>query len=253
MRIWECYPNSSGNNSLFAEEMKLAAFALVAALLPMPLFAKDTKEQVFWKWFEKNQDDLYHFEREREAVFDRLSAAMGKVHEDLTFEFSPIREDSTREFVISAGGIKAAFPSVESLHMAAPKLPKWTIHKYRQRRFPLNDLEFADRKVKSSGVHYAIFRDDDPNKVGIMIFLDGYTEEDKGKIWGHIGYLFLDEALGEYDVETHVGAIVFFDRDSKYFEHARPLAELPSHFDERLGRTTDSEHGGADKPAKPGA
>ncbi|MEZ5433329.1 MAG: hypothetical protein R3F31_19640 [Verrucomicrobiales bacterium] len=215
----------------------------------MPLFAKDTKEETFWKWFEKNQDDLYHFEKDTEAVFDRLAAAMNKVHDDLTFEFSPVREDGTREFVISAGGIKAAFPSVESLHAAAPKLPRWTILKYRQRRFPINDIEFADRKVKSSDVHYAIFKDDDPKKVGVMIFLDGYTEEDKGSVWGQIGYLFLDEALGEFDVETHVGAIVFFDRDSKYFEHARPIAELPSHFDEKLGRQTDSEQGGGGQAA----
>jgi hypothetical protein len=219
----------------------LGGFVLIAGLLPMPLFAKDTKEQAFWKWFAKNQHELYHFEKDREAIFDRLSAAMEKVHDALTFEFSPIRENGTREFVISAGGIKAAFPSVEALHATAPKLPKWTVLKYRQRRNPLNDLEFAGRRVKSSDVHYAIFKDEAPNKVGIMMFLDGYTEEVKGNVWRQIGYLSLDEALGEYDVEMHVGAIVFFDRSSKYFEHARPLAELPSHFDERLSRNINSE------------
>lgn len=231
--------------------MKLAALILVAALLPMTLFAKDTKEQVFWKWFESNQDDLFHFERDREAIFDRLSGALNKVHRDLTFEFSPVRKDGTREFAISAGGIKAAFPSVEALHAAAPKLPKWTILKYRQRRFPINDLEFAGRKVKSADVHYAIFKDEDPKKVGIMIFLDGYTEKEKGSVWGQIGYLFLDEALGEYDVETHVGSIVFFNRESKYFEHARPLSELPAHFDEKLGRKKSSEPDGAANRSQP--
>jgi hypothetical protein len=216
--------------------MRLAAIGLLTAVLTMPLFAKDNKEQTFWKWFETNQEDLYHFDKDREPIFHRLSEAMHRVDEDLTFEFSPIRSDGTREFVISAGGIKTAFPSVETLFAAAPKLPKWTFLKYRQRRFPINDLEFAGHKVKSTDVHYAIFKDEDPNKVGIMIFLDGYIEKDKGSVWGHIGYLFLDEALGEHDVETHVGAIVFFDRSSKYFEHARPLAELPFHFDEKLGR-----------------
>jgi hypothetical protein len=225
----------------FADEMKFAALILVAAFSPMTMFAKDTKEQAFWKWFEMNQDDLFHFERDREATFDRLSSALNKVHRDLTFEFSPVRKDGTREFVISAGGIKAAFPSVEALYAAAPKLPKWTILKYRQRRVPINDLEFAGRKVRSADVHYAIFKDEDPKKVAIMIFLDGYTEKEKRAVWGHIGYLFLDEALGEYDVETHVGSIVFFNRESKYFEHARPLSELPTQFDEKLGRKKSSE------------
>ncbi len=79
------------------------------------------------------------------------------------------------EFVISAGGIKAAFPSVEALHAAAPKLPKWTILKFRQRRFPINDIEFANKKVKSSDVHYTIFKDDDPKKVGINQLLSPTT------------------------------------------------------------------------------
>lgn len=207
----------------------------------MPLFKKQTKEQSFWKWFKKNEVDLYHFDADTEAVFDRLSVALQEVHPDLTFEFSPIHKDGTREFVISAGGIKAAFPSVEALHTAAPKLTKWTFLKYRQRRFPLNDLELAGRKVKASEVHYAIFKDEDPTKLGIMVFLDEYSEDEKEKLWAQIGYLFLDEALGEYDVEMHVGAIIFSDRNSKYFEHARPLVELPSHFDDRLGQHSANE------------
>lgn len=235
----------------FAEKMKLAAHILIAALLPMPLFAKDTNEQAFWNWFERNQDDLFHFEKDREAIFDRLSEAMHKVHRDLTFEFSAIRLDGWREFVISAGGIKDAFASVESLHASAPKLERWRFSKFRQRRFPLNDLKFGGREIKADNVHYAIFKEGDPNKVGIMVFLDGYSEEERSAFWGHIGYLFLDEALGEYDVETHVGAIVFFDRDSMYFEHASPLSELPAHFDEKLGRQTNSEQDGDGQPTRP--
>src|SRR5437867_10649120 len=108
---------------------RIGTLILIAAIVPMTLFAEDTKEQAFWKWFEKNQDDLFHFERDREAIFDRLANALKEVHDDLTFEFSPIGKDGIREFVISAGGAKAAFPSVEALHTAAPRLPKWTILK----------------------------------------------------------------------------------------------------------------------------
>lgn len=218
--------------------MNSKTFLFVAVLLPVLTLAQETKEETFWKWFVQNQDELFHYEKDQKAVFDRLANAMKKVHADLTFEFGPIQENGAREFIISAGGVKAAFPSVESLHAAAPKLSKWTVLKFRQRRFPINDLEFSGRTVKSDDVHYVIFKDDDPKKVGIMIFFDGYSEKNKS-VWGQMGYLFLDEALGEYDVETHVGAIVFFDRKSKYFEHARPLSELPSHFDERLNRNSN--------------
>lgn len=91
---------------------------------------------------------------------------MVKVHEDLPFEFSPIHEDGTHEFVINAGGIDAAFPSVEALQASAPKLLQWKILKYRQRRFPINEIEFASRKMKSADVYYAVFKDDASKKVG---------------------------------------------------------------------------------------
>jgi len=67
-----------------------------------------------------------------------------------------------------------------------------------------------------------------------MIFLDGYTEELKAD-FGQMGYLFLDEALGEYDVEMKLGAIVFQGHDSKYFDRSHPLSELPQGFDDHFG------------------
>jgi len=110
-------------------------------MLPFGLFGKSSPEETFWIWFQNNQDDLYNFERDREAVFDRLSEAMIRVHPDLTFEFGPILEDGRREFIISAAGIKEAFSSVEQLHTAAPELEKWIVLKFRQRRFPIHDIE----------------------------------------------------------------------------------------------------------------
>ena len=72
-----------------------------------------------------------------------------------------------------------------------------------------------------------------------MVFMDGYSLKDRDN-WDQIGYLLIDSALGEYDVETHVGEILFFSRDSEYFHKAQTLAELPSHFDKMLGRHAPS-------------
>ena len=195
------------------------------------LFASDSKEATFWNWFQKNENRIFLFEKDRERVFDDLAAAMKKVNPDLTFEFSPILSDGRREFVISAGGIKGAFPTVEKLYSSAPKMDRWIFVKFRPRRKPIHDLEFSGKKVQASDVHYLLFRDNDPTKVGVMIFLDGYRDEQK-MTFGQIGYLFLDEALGEYDVEMKLGAIVFQARDSKHFEKARQLDELPKDFDD---------------------
>lgn len=84
--------------------------------------------------------------------------------------------------------------------------------------------------MRSAEVKYLLFRDDKPGKLGVMVFIPGYTEPER-PTYGQIGYLFLDEALGEYDVEMRVGAIVFAGQDSKYFTHGHPLSNLGADFD----------------------
>jgi hypothetical protein len=121
---------------------------------------------------------------------------------------------------------------VEALYNKAPPLPCWIWIKYRPRRLPINDLSYGGRSIKVDDVRFLLARDDD--KVGIVLFLDGYNEKEKG-VFGQIGYLFLDEALGEYAVETQVGFIEFRGHDSQYFPQSHPLKELPQNFDEQVG------------------
>lgn len=194
--------------------------------------ASASGEADFWKWFVANEPRLFSFDADREAVFDELGRQMGRVNGDLTFEFGPVR-DGRREFVISAGGIKSAFPAVEALYSAAPSLKRWVWVKYRPRRFPLNDVEFNGKNIKSADVRYLLAKDGD--RVGIVLFFDGYSDKEKAT-YGQIGYLLLDEALGEYAVETQVGFVEFRAQDSSYFAKSSPLKDLPGHFDEYWGR-----------------
>jgi len=186
-------------------------------------------EDNFWKWFQKNDDMIFNFERDTEAVFDKLSAALAKVDPELTFEFSPVRDNGKREFVISAGGIKKSFPSVELLFDSSPELNHWKIVKYRPRRTPLNDLNYGGISVKADDVFYNIYKDEE--KLGVVLFFDGY-KENESTVYGNLGYLFLDEVLGEYDVETKLGFIEFHSKNSEYFEGSRPIKELAEHVDE---------------------
>src|SRR2546430_2554116 len=99
---------------------------LIMGLFNIPLLAGENKEALFWRWFQKNDDRLFAFEKDRDKIFGELTTAINKVQRNLTFEFGPVRQDGRREFVISAGGIKTAFPAVDALHAAAPKLKRWT-------------------------------------------------------------------------------------------------------------------------------
>jgi hypothetical protein len=193
------------------------------------------KEKSFWQWFFVHENDLMHFEHDRESIFDALAAQLERVHPDLTFEFGP-EENATREFIISAGGIKRAFPAVESLVAAAPELSRWKITAFIPRRPIGNIIEFGDHRIDPDDVQYSILRGE--NELGLYLFIPGYSADDHEL--GQIGYLFLDEALGEYDVEMKVGLIEMFPPEAGTPGPRYPLKELPAHFDQvytKLRRT----------------
>ncbi len=195
--------------------------------------ANASVEDDFWKWFQKNDEMIFNFEKDLENTFNKLSLALSKVGPDLVFEFGPIDKNGKREFVISAGGIKKSFPAVELLFNSAPELSRWIIVKFRQRRSPLNDLTFAGVSIKVDDVYYNIYKDDD--KLGVMLFFDNYSKQEDS-IYGNLCYLFLDEALGEYDVETKLGFIEYHNKTSKHFKGAKPLKELAIQVDEHYGK-----------------
>ena len=189
-----------------------------------------SKEQAFWKWFEKEEEQLFNFEQDPDRVFSRLGVALANVAPELTFEFGPSRE-GVREFIVSAGGIKAAFPAVEALVAAAPALPRWSFVKFRPRRSPIMELSYGGKTVDPESVQFSLLTNG--RELGLYLFFDGYDEKEKA-VWGQIGYLLLDEALGEYDVETKVGLIEFYRSDARQDIARFPLPRLPELFDEKF-------------------
>lgn len=159
-----------------------------------------TPEEDFWKWFRSNEDTLFNFEKNRERTFDKLAAQMHKLNPSLTFEFGPI-EDGKREFVISADGIKEAFPEVEAVYGSAPSLPRWKFTKFRPRRKPM-DVNYGGVSVPA--VTTQLSRNG--QLVDVTVFIATYSES-KRKEYTAIAFLLLDGALGEYDVEMRVGQI----------------------------------------------
>lgn len=192
------------------------------------------REQKFWKWFEANQDEFFDFEADREKAFDRLHRQLCKVHPNLTFEFGP--PDDQREFVISAGGIREAFPAVTALVAAAPKLDRWHITGFRPRRNILPRIQIGETCVDPADVQFSLLTRG--SEIGLRIFIPGYTDTDT--TLKQIGYLMLDEALGEYDVETRIGLITFLPPESTHDETRYPLSELAALFD-RLVTRLDGE------------
>lgn len=170
---------------------------------------------------------LFEFEKDQDRVFAELGDAMRRVHPDLTFEFGPNR-DGVREFIISAGGLKSVFPTVDSLAAKAPAMPRWQVIKYRQRRELSPDIRFEGKALRSDQVRFTL--EPDGAKAGITLFMDGYTESEHN-FFGSVGFLFLDNCLGEYDVATQVGGIEFKPASEPSKLEKKPLTELAETFD----------------------
>ncbi len=191
---------------------------------------KDAPQDLFWEWFIEHEAELYDFEFDREKVFDQLAFELLKIDSNLVFEFGP--KNPKREFVISAGGIRTAFPAVVSLAHAAPALERWTITAFRPRRTPISNVEIRGKRINPEQVQCSLL--DNGKIAGIYLFLPGFQEADVDL--KQIGYLLLDEALGEYDVETRLGLIKMLSPDEPTNEDRYPLVELPELFDGLVAR-----------------
>ncbi|MEO7456225.1 MAG: hypothetical protein ABIY52_08180 [Gemmatimonadaceae bacterium] len=156
----------------------------------------------FWQWFQVHDEELFHLERDMERVFDELAAALKPVHPDLVFEFSAVR-DGVREFVISAGGLKDAFPAVAALAASAPDMPRWTVVPFRQPR-GLGTVKFGGVEIR--GADIIVLPEVNDSLVDIQLFVPGYKSTSQS-IFEQIAFLLLDQALGEFAVETSLGSI----------------------------------------------
>ena len=191
--------------------------------------SKNKIEGKFWDWFLKNEDEIFHFENNQEHVFKELGRALSKVNKYLTFEFGPIT-DGNREFVISADGIKEAFPGVESLHAKAPKLSNWTFTKFRPRRSPM-DLQFGELYIKPSDVLVSLTRRG--AIIDLVLFIKGAGGENDQQ-YNMAAYIVLDQSIGEYDMETKVGSIQVKPYDYHSNVDKVTLNDLPIVFDSML-------------------
>ncbi len=192
--------------------------------------AKRTAQEEFWRWFIDHEEELFNFEIDRERTFDKLSRQLTRIDANLCFEFGP--KQPRREIVLSAGGIKSAFPAVVALASAAPELRKFRVTAFRPRRGTLNVIEFREKSVDPKDVQFSLL--DNGKIAGICLFVPGFRNDDLDL--KQVGYLMLDEALGEYDVECKLGLIEMLPPEAKTNTERHPLADLPALFDQLVSQ-----------------
>jgi hypothetical protein len=190
-------------------------------------------EQTFWSWFQFNEEAIFNVGTNQDELFDEIGRSLQEVSPNLTFELGPPLP--SRDFIISADGIKDLFPVVKSLVAAAPKLRRWNVIAFRPRRILPCVVELGAKKIDSEDVKFSLL--DDGKVVGIRLFIPGFRESDTG--WKQVGYLLLDEALGEYDVESSLGLIKMYAPEVSTQEKRYSLSQLPNAFDALVERLAD--------------
>lgn len=186
------------------------------------------KEYNFWEWFIKNENRIYNFEINQKQIFNELHKELKKVNSGLVFEFGPKREDDKREFVLSADGVLKVFPSVEKLFDKKPNLLKFDVKKFRQRKGCGYSIRVGDKIVDPKDIKYLI-NNSGNLKIDIAMFLGG--NELNEKVRTQLGFLFLDNMLGEFDVSRKVERIIFKSLEDKLSYSATELKYLADEFD----------------------
>jgi hypothetical protein len=195
---------------------------------------QESKEIIFWRWFQANESRLFDFESDREKIFGELGIQLHRIRSELTFEFGP-QHDGKREFVISADGIKDAFPAVIALADASPSLPRWKITKFRPRRGFQSPVTINGFRIAPDQLRFTIQSDGD--KAGLTLFIEGYNPTEREKCASAV-YLMLDQTLGEYDVETKAGFIELESASAPSRLVKQPFSSLAENFDRWLESTS---------------
>ncbi len=158
---------------------------------------------VFWDWFNENEAELFQFIAGDEASLDGVAAALSPVHEDVSFEIGAVN-DGRRDFVLSASGIREAFPAVQLLADAAPAYDRWSILAFRPpRSLDGMVLKLRDWEIEAADVRFRLDLALEPK---LTLFFPDYRDEDDD-FFGQAAYLLVDCALGEYAAVTLVGRV----------------------------------------------
>jgi len=163
----------------------------------------------FWDWFQNNQSTYYAMNFDDhdqiEDLFDELAAQLVSIDDNLTFEFGKL-PNGTMDFVISAGGITSSFPNVINIVSKAPKIENWRVTSFRQPKNINYIIEMEGIELDPSSVQFQLYRDGE--KIGVVLHIPNY-EKTANKIYEQLGFLLLDQTLGEYSVGTKLGFVDF--------------------------------------------
>jgi hypothetical protein len=201
---------------------------VLASTLPLFASASQNQDARFWDWFVANEAALYQMTSPEDPLIQQLGDHIQQVDKGLTFEIGLGNPPGTkRELIISADGLKAVFPAVEALHAAAPKLQNWQFIKFRPSRHPMAEITLRGQTFDPATIRCVLGWQ--AGKLGVVLMHDNFDPHND--VFTQASFILLDAALGEYVMETEVGAVSVQGKESKWLSDAFPMTELPFWFE----------------------
>lgn len=173
----------------------------MTSALALALLSATANDVQFWDWFVKAEAHLPDAcarpkqipDAERE-IREKLQAA----RPGLIGEVSCDPKTKRPMLTITADGAQEHFAAVKDMTSALPKLKRWGVVGFRQRRPPPNPKLASDLVFHVAGKTNG--------KLDIEVYIAGLTPQIKETI-NVAMYTTLDCLLGEYDTETKLGSI----------------------------------------------
>lgn len=199
--------------------------ALVSLLFVVGCKKDVAPDVAFWSWVRAHAAELKTIRTGQEPIVNELSAELKKASPGLVFELGVGTEPF--EFIISADGIRDRFEAVKKLTSTAGEIPGVKVIAFRPRKaIDGFEMQFGELSLAADAVKFEAMWAD--GTVNLDLYVDGLTDANRPQ-FEKAGYVLLDAAIGEYDMETKVGGIEFHPAPAP--EGSMPLTALPTIID----------------------
>lgn len=173
--------------------------------MKLPFFSK-SKDPVadFWDYFVAIAPDIVAAGRPINSHINGIGKKLDAIHKRIAWQIGPAEGAWSLE--ISADGVHEMVPHVMRIVEAAPEIPGWKVHAFRQRVGVPTTLEMNGMAFDPHKIFFTSLVEGD--KVDLVFYVDGLNALNREPWIGAI-FIYLDSLVGEFDVMTKIGAIDF--------------------------------------------
>lgn len=162
--------------------------------------------EIFWKWFEENNEQLTMLDDLDEGVEEKLLEEMQKALdaycEGLTYEIGD-QTNKGRTLTFSAEGDTDLFKYVTDLVEEAPDFDWWEFVAFKQPKGKGLKVTFDKYRFDTRKMYFMeLENEESPDMVGLRVALEKPVEDDDQLVGV---YVTVEALIGEFDCATLVG------------------------------------------------